>query len=131
MKKKLIPVFLLFLGILMVSRPISAHHGVGAIYDTDHPVTMKGTVTEFAWANPHVQIYFDVKDNSGNVVHWSCETLSPGKLFRSGWNKNVLKPGDQITITVGPSKAGKPIGSLRKLVLADGKELGFDEMPQY
>jgi len=131
MSDKLKVAFLLIFGIVMISRPVSAHHGVGAIYDTNRPITLKGVVTEFVWSNPHVQIYFDVKDEQGNVVHWSCETLSPGKLTRSGWNKNVLKPGDQITVTVSPSKVGKPIGSLRKLLLSDGKELGFDEMPQY
>ena len=93
----------------------------------EHPVAFNGTVTEFNWANPHVQIYFDVKDSKGNVAHWSVETLSPGKLARSGWSKDSLKPGDQITITVWAAKSGAPVGFMRKLVLAGGKELSIDE----
>ena len=67
-----------------LSKPVLAHHG-NAAYDTDHPITIKGTVTEFAWTNPHVQIYLDVKDEKGIIVHWSVETYSPGKLIRAGW----------------------------------------------
>ncbi|HEX4486584.1 MAG TPA: DUF6152 family protein [Terriglobales bacterium] len=103
-----------------------AHHGTAA-YDDAHPVTMTGTVTEFNWGNPHVQIYYDVKSNKGEVVHWSVETLSPGKLARLGWSKDSLKTGDQITITVWAAKNGAPVGFMRKLVVAGGKELHMDE----
>ena len=124
--------FLIFvaasLGFLIVCVPTFAHHG-NAAYDEKHPITLKGTVTEFAWANPHTQIYFDVKDDKGNVVHWSCETLSPGKLIRSGWTKDGVKPGDDITITLIPAKSGAPVGFLNKLVLPDGKTLGIEELP--
>ena len=131
MSGKVTIAFLLALGILIIPRPIAAHHGTSAFYDMNHPITLKGTVTEFAWTNPHAQVYFDVKDDKGNLVHWGCETWSPGKLARSGWTKNVLKPGDQITIPLSPSKKGLPLGSLRKIVLATGKELLLDEMPEY
>jgi Family of unknown function (DUF6152) len=109
-----------------------AHHGTGAEYDSHRRMTMKGTVTEFAWANPHVQIYFDAKDDKGKVVHWGCETLSPGKLVRMGWTRNSLKAGDEITITLDPAKNGAPVGDLRKLVLANGQELKLrGELPKY
>jgi hypothetical protein len=112
----------------MVGGPLFAHHG-GAIYDTKNPVTLKGVVTDFEWTNPHVQIYFDVKDDQGKVVHWACETLSPGKLARgSGWTKDSLKTGDQITITVNPAKVGSAVGNLRKVVLSDGKVLTPQEL---
>jgi hypothetical protein len=70
-----------------------------------------------------VQIYFDVKDDKGKVVHWATETVSPGLLARAGWNKDVLKAGDEITITLGPAKNGAPIGYALKIVLANGKVL--------
>jgi hypothetical protein len=85
----------------MVCGPLFAHHG-NAAYDDKNPITVKGTVTEFIWANPHVQIYFDVKGDKGNVVHWSVETLSPGMLIRAGWANGVVKPGDGVTITLYP-----------------------------
>jgi hypothetical protein len=119
-------VFAVILGLLAICGPTFAHHG-NAAYDEKNPITVKGTVTEFAWENPHVQIYFDVKDDKGSVTHWSVETLSPGKLVRAGWTKDALKSGDGVTITVDPAKSGAPVGFLRKLVLDNGKEFGLKE----
>jgi Family of unknown function (DUF6152) len=115
LRSKLITTMMLAAGLL------PAHHGTNASYDLTRQVTMTGTVTEFVWSNPHCQLYFDVKDDKGNVVHWAGETNSPGVLARDGWSKKMMKPGDQITITVSPSKAAAPVGVLRKIVLPDGK----------
>jgi len=112
----------LAVALLILPASAPAHHG-NAAYDLANPVTLKGTVTEFAWANPHVQIYFDVNDGKGKVVHWASETVSPGLLARAGWAKTELKRGDEITITVGPAKNGAPVGYALKIVLASGKEL--------
>jgi Family of unknown function (DUF6152) len=109
-------------GVLILSVASAAHHG-NAAYDLDKPLALKGVVTEFAWSNPHVQIYFDVKDDKGKVVRWAAETVSPGMLARSGWKKDELKPGDEITITLGPAKNGSPVGYALKIVMSNGKEL--------
>jgi hypothetical protein len=113
--------------LLALGVPLWAHHG-NASYDTDNPVTIKGTVTEFAWTNPHVQIYLDVKDDKGKVAHWSVETYSPGKLVRAGWTKDSVKAGDQVSITLIPAKSGAPVGFLHKLVLPDGTVLALQEL---
>lgn len=117
--------FLAAISLLAVCRPISAHHGTAA-YDETNPVTLKGTVTEFLWANPHSQIKFNVRDEKGNTVHWISETFSPGKLARDGWTRNIVKPGDEVIITLSPAKDGTPQGLLRILVLPDGRQLGPD-----
>jgi hypothetical protein len=111
------------LGMVGVAGPALAHHGTGLYYGKD-PVTMKGTVTEFEWANPHVQVYFDVKDDKGTVTHWACESLSPGKLARNGWSREAIKPGDAITITLMPSRSGAPVGNLVRVILPNGSTLG-------
>ena len=119
----------LIVSLLMFNGPAMAHHGNSA-YDETKEVTVSGTVTEFQWANPHVQIYLDSKDSSGHAVHWAVETLSPGKLVRCGWKRNSLQTGDQITVTVIGAKTGAPVGFLHKLVFADGRQLGIQEAPQ-
>jgi hypothetical protein len=127
--KKAAAWFTLALGVLAIGGPMSAHHGTGLYYGKDS-ITLKGTVTDFEWANPHVQIYFDVKDDKDGVVHWACETLSPGKLARNGWSREIMKSGDPITITLNPSRSGAPVGNLVKLVLANGTVLGSkDDAP--
>jgi uncharacterized protein DUF6152 len=118
-----------FAAVLAFAGSTFAHHGLSA-YDEKSPVTLKGTVTEFAWSNPHSQIYFDVTDDKGKVTHWACETLNPARLLRAGWNRHSMKPGDQITISLIVAKSGSPVGFLRKLVLADGTELGVNQLEQ-
>ena len=122
MNMKLAKGYGLAVGILMVCVPIFAHHG-GSDYDIQHPKTVKGTVTEFFWSNPHCQVFLDSKDDSSKAVNWTIETLAPAVLKRAGWTRETLHPGDQITITFVPSKKGTPVGMLRKVVLPDGTEL--------
>ena len=129
MKGRLLIIIILLAGVLLVPGTLSAHHG-NAAYDDKAPFTFKGTVTEFLWVNPHVQVFLDVKNEQGEVVHWGCETVSPSKLFRSGWTRDSLKPGDMVTITVYPAKSHAPVGLMRKVVLANGKELGTVELTE-
>jgi hypothetical protein len=109
--------------LLVFCSPSYAHHGAAA-YDRSRTVTLKGTVTDFRWANPHVQIYLDVKDDKGDVQRWGCESVNPGMLARQGWTRNMMKPGDQITIVGTPTKSGSPVCLLNKLTLANGQEFG-------
>ena len=101
-----------------------AHHGTSASYDASKTITVVGTVTEFVWSNPHAHILFDVKDETGSIVHWAAEGSSPTNWAKQGWRKDSLKAGDQITITMHPSKAGTPVGVVMKVVVSSGKELG-------
>ncbi len=122
----------LIMCILTARVPTSAHHG-GSEYDNAHLRTLKGTVTEFHWANPHCEIFVDAKDNDGKVVNWAIETLAPAVLKRAGWTRETLHAGDQIRISFAPSKKGTPVGMVRKVVLPDGKELTggqLGEQPQ-
>jgi len=121
--------FVVATGLIVIAVPIFAHHG-NAEYDEKRPLTMKGTATEFMWASPHSKIFLDAKDANGSVVHWSIETLSPGKLARAGWTKDAVKPGDQVTVTFSPAKNGSATGFLQKVVFLDGKQLGMLEHPQ-
>src|SRR5690349_10968032 len=91
--------------------PVWAHHG-NAAFDSEKRVTMKGTVTEWFWANPHCFMQFEAKDDSGNVTHWVEEGSNPPDMINRGWTKGALKVGDQITVTLIPVKNGKPIGRI-------------------
>ena len=127
MKTKLALSLALFGGFLATGSVLWAHHG-GSEYDTKNLKTLKGTITEYYWANPHCQIFLDVKNDSGKTVNWGIETLAPAVLKRAGWNPQLLKPGEVVTVTIAPSKKGTPIGMIRKLVLPDGKELTGGEL---
>src|ERR1700691_6343781 len=115
MKSKLLAIMSAGVVLLMVSGPVLAHHG-GAQYDTKHPVTMTGVVTEYLFTNPHVQIYFDFTNENGEVEKWVAETASPQRLFGFGWNAKTLKAGDKITVTGAQLKDGHKIVTIIKLV---------------
>src|SRR6266699_609482 len=112
-KVKLLSSFsLLAAALLTFGVPGFAHHGTFVSYDAANPVTMKATVAEFHYTNPHIQLYFDVKDDNGNVTHWSAEGPDPAVLVQAGWGKkkteSALAPGAEITITIAPARNGKP-----------------------
>ncbi len=129
MKTRTLALIMLTIGALMLSIPAAAHHG-NAAYDEKNPLALEGTVTKFMWANPHTLIFFDAKDSKGNVLHWTVETLSPGKLARAGWTQDAVKPGDRVTVTFSPAKDGSPKGFLQRIQFKDGKQLGMLEHPQ-
>lgn len=125
MNKRLLTFFVVAISLLAACRPVLAHHGTAA-YDEANPITFKGTVTEFVWANPHSLIKINVRDEKGDIIPWVSETFAPGKLARDGWTRNILKPGDEVTVTISPAKDGAREGLLRVLVLPDGRQLGPD-----
>lgn len=102
--------------------PLVAHHSPAA-FDRTREVTLKGTVKEFRWQNPHTWIEVNVPDDKGKVVLWGVELTSPTYLIRAGWKSNIIKPGDHVTVIVNPVRTGEPAGIFRKLILADGREL--------
>jgi Family of unknown function (DUF6152) len=121
-RNKLLNVFLTAVCYLAVSVPLLAHHGAAG-YNMDKELIMKGTVTEWLWANPHCFLKYDTKDDAGNVAHWAVEVSNPTDMVRRGWARQSLKPGDEITVTVRPAKNGAPVGQLLKVVLPNGQTL--------
>jgi DNA/RNA endonuclease YhcR with UshA esterase domain len=109
--------------VVSISAPLLAHHGE-ANYDTDKMVSVKGTVTEFQFVNPHVQISLDVKNEKGEIEKWIGEARSPAMLSRyGGWDRNTIKVGDVITFYGHRTKNGTPFMRLDKIAMSDGKEL--------
>jgi DNA/RNA endonuclease YhcR with UshA esterase domain len=118
--KKFSAVLVVIFAVLLVSAPLFAHHGE-ANYDTDKVVSVKGTVTDFQFINPHTLISLDAKNDKGEIEKWSCEARSPGMLVRvGGWDKATLKPGDIITVFGYRARNGSPVMRLQKITLADG-----------
>jgi len=126
-RKTRVAAFLSVAAVLLASVQLFAHHGTGVSYFMDKRLTLKGTVTEFRMANPHCQLYFDVKDESGKTVHWSAEISSVFHLAKAGWKRDSIKPGDQVTVVLSPSKAGNPAGVMWTVTLPDGRRMERDD----
>lgn len=109
-----------------VSGLVWAHHGTAA-FETNQMVTVKGTVTDFIYLNPHVQVFFQCKNDKGEMDQWQGELTAPNKLNRAGWTKHTLKPGDEITVSGYQLKSGAHTLWIRKLIGPDGNSLQLFE----
>jgi Family of unknown function (DUF6152) len=107
---------------LAISVPLAAHHGTAG-YDMDKQLVMKGTVTEWLWANPHCFLKFDTTDEKGEAAHWAAEVSNPIDMTKRGWTKHTINVGDQVTVTVRPAKNGAPVGQLLKVTLPNGQTM--------
>jgi len=126
MKAKLLALTLTVIAFSVLSAPMFAHHGTAA-FDVTKMVTVKGTVTDFQFVNPHVQIYWDVKNEKGETEKWQGELTAPNKLIRAGWSKHTLKPGDEITATGNVAQGGAHVMWIRKLLGPTGEALQLFE----
>jgi len=105
-----------------------AHHGRASY--SDQIVTLEATVTEFRFINPHVQIYFDVTNEAGEIEHWQGELTAPNRLARAGWTKSSFQPGDRLRITGEAARNDGKSVAIREIVM-NGEVLPLREyIPQ-
>ena len=91
--------------------PVAAHHSFAAEFDIARPLMLTGTVTKVEWTNPHAWIFFDVKDDKGNVRNWAMEFSSANGLLRAGWTRDSLKVGDVATVEGFGARDGSDTGN--------------------
>ena len=101
--------------------PLLAHHSFAAEFDASQALRVTGALTKIEWTNPHSYFYIDVKDESGNVVRWSCEAGSPGALSRRGFKRGDIKLGDTIIVDGYRAKDGSRLMDARRVTLPDGR----------
>jgi hypothetical protein len=89
---------------------VLAHHSF-AMFDQEHPMELKGTVTEFKFTSPHTFVLLSVKGADGSATVWNLEGASPSALVREGWSSKTLKAGDELKMTINPLRSGAPGGA--------------------
>ena len=125
MRRSIFRFLALAAGVIFLWNPVFAHHST-AEYDMTTLSSVKGTVTEFEWSNPHAYIHIDVVNDKGKTEQWTAELASIGMLSRVNWKRDTVKPGDQITIIGYRAKSGTNYMRLNKIVFANGQELSAE-----
>jgi uncharacterized protein DUF6152 len=109
--------------LLSASAPVLAHHGFVVEFDEKKPVTLVGVVTKMEFMNPHIYFYVDVKGKDGKVTNWALEGGPPNVLYRQGWRKDTVKPGDMVTVKGYRARDGSNLASCSSITFPDGREI--------
>ena len=107
---------------VIAAMPCAAHHSF-ANFDMARTLTLRGTVKELQWTNPHCYVQLLVSGARG-PVEWSLEMNSPLASYRAGWRPHSVSPGDRVTVVINPSKDGTLSGRLASATDANGRTLG-------
>lgn len=124
LKKNVLP-GILGATVLLLAGFAAAHHGRAA-YGSD-VVTLEATVTDFRFVNPHVQVYFDVTSEAGELQHWQGELTAPNRLARAGWSKSSLEAGDQIRVSGPQARNGGHSIVITELIMPNGESMPLRE----
>ena len=100
-----------------------SHHAAAPVFDMNAEKTVMGLVKQVDWTNPHIWIWLEVQNASGQAETWGFEGMSPNFLARRGWTRTSLLPGMRITVTFRPLRDGKSGGMFMTGKLEDGKVL--------
>src|SRR5712692_770802 len=121
MKRRILAGLVLGLVSLGAGVPAWAHHSFAAVFDTNDPVTVHGTITQIRLENPHSWFFLEVRDASGKVEKWAFEAGTPSGMIRNGFKPGTIKSGAEVTIKGFRARdASQKMGMLRELVTADG-----------
>ena len=112
---------MLFAALATLLGSIAAAHHSGAMFDHSKTITLKGTVKEFQYTNPHSWLQVLVTGADGKTVEWGFESEGPSTLMRVGIQAGSFKPGDKVTVLANPMRDGRPAGALLSVTTSDGK----------
>lgn len=112
-------------GFLMAGTQLQAHHAVASVYDLNTEIVLQGRLQKLNYRNPHSNLILEVPNEDGTTTEWTLTTAATNVLTRAGVDRDTIKPGESLKITILPARNGNPAGFIRRLELAD-REFNFE-----
>ena len=106
----------------LLAMPLSAHHSTAANFNSESIISVRGTVTEYRFQNPHVQILLDVENDAGEIERWMVELAAKNQFIRRGWTGDEFEPGQMITV-FGWEGYRPRSAYLTRAIMPDGTEI--------
>ena len=114
-------------GCLLIGAQSQAHHAVAGVYDLNKEIVLQGELVEVNIRNPHSNLELAVSNSDGTTTQWVLTTASTNVLSRAGVNRDSIKPGEFLKVTILPARNGNPAGFIRRLELSEQEfDLGID-----
>ena len=113
--------------VLPLAAPTVLAHHSNAMFDADKRLLLEGTVKEAHWTNPHAWLQIMIPSPDGGEIEWSIIMSAANAMYRAGWKRNTLSPGDKLEVMVRPLKDGRPGGLYVNSTLSDGTKMGRHE----
>ena len=127
-RNNVIQAALVVLGLLFATAAVS-HHSFTAEFDAAKKATLKGTVTQVWFRNPHVRYLFEVENETGALETWDARGSPVVWLARRGWKRDTIKVGDTIEVYGFLGHGDTKLVSIMTITLADGTVL-VDKAPE-
>ena len=113
--------FLAIFVVFVVSGAVAAaHHGTQA-FDITKTRTLRGTIVDVEYVNPHVELLLEVRNDKGATERWTVALSPPSAMVRKGVARDAIKRGAMMSVTGYASTTTARTCTAIEFTLPDGR----------
>ena len=114
-----------FFTLTLTTGALFAHHSLGATYDDSKEIKLEGKIAQFLMRNPHSFLHVEAPDEKGVMQRWSLEWRAAGSLAAQGVKRDTCQVGDEVTVTISPSRTASDHRGVLKTLKRKSDGMGW------